>query len=64
MIWEKQLANIQDWENRTGETKQSTLNFKIIPMHGIPYSKDQVVFQTSLSASGARILVEHEVTRC
>ena len=25
LIWEKQLANIQNWENWTGETKRSIL---------------------------------------
>ena len=25
LIWENQLANIQNWENWTGETKQSVL---------------------------------------
>ena len=34
LIWEKQLANIQNWEKRTVETKKSYFTIKIIQKHG------------------------------
>ena len=44
LIWEKQLASFQNWENWTAETKQSILLLNHLKKHGKLYHRTIKIF--------------------